>query len=664
LDIKGKRRRGFFIMAERRQLKMHNSLLWNVIHAQAGKIEKSILEGVMNSVDAGSTKCDVVLKDDRFSIIDDGKGFRDDQEIEEFFETFGTPHVEGDAKYGKFRMGRGQMFAFGRNVWTTGNYRMTVDLKPQKEQVGKDFSLGYDFEKTKKEVNGCHIDVKLYEKMLPSDYHDAVREVEKFVKYVGIPVTLNGKLVSVNPEDEKWDEITEDAYIRRKSSGGLLIYNLGAFVKEQPAWYNAVSGVVVSKKQLELNFARNDVQNSCKIWKRVDRLLKDQSIERAERATPLTQNEREFYARQLASGEVSAHQLDSTRILTDVTGSHHPFKKLYSVTSFSVAPIGDRVAEMAHTRKMAFVFSQECAERFGASTPAELKKVFAKILGDKHKVIRLLAPVDAATFNETISSQHETLKDTELNKKQRMALSAIREGAKALHRSGYWFDYHRSSETFFDHVNRRERPARKIMAGVSDTAQGWTNGTSNIWIEREQLKKVNEGMKGFMQLSGLLLHEYIHREADTGTHDHGVDFYECFHDYALDSDILYQSSKAMLKSMLSQLRADQAKGISNVFTTVEDDLVEVSRMGLGDFEADGAIKADEGVVDELIETLEDVQAQLEAESPTPVEEDVAPEKVEETVEDEAPSISHMAARQSRPKRRVREADDSQFVLKF
>lgn len=657
-------------MAERRQLKMHNSLLWNVIHAQAGTIEKGILEGIMNSVDAGATKCDVILKEDRFSIIDDGKGFRDDKEIDEFFETFGTPHVEGDATYGKFRMGRGQMFAFGRNVWETGNYRMTVDLKPQKTQITKEAGLGYDFERTKKFVQGCHIDVRLYDKMLPSDYHTALSELEKFVKYVHIPVTLNGKPISVDPAKEQWDEITEDAYIRRKATGGLLIYNLGAFVKEQPAWRTGVSGIVVSKRQLELNFARNDVQNTCKVWKRVDRLLKDQAIDRAERAAPLSQNEREFYARQLASGEVTARQVESTRIITDVTGSHHPFKKLYSIKSFSVAPVGDRVAEMAHTRKMAFVFSQECAERFGASTPEELKKVFAKILGEKNAVVRALLPVDAATFNETISSNHEALKDTELNKKQRIALTAIRAGAKALHQSGTWFDFRRASETFRDQVTNRERPPRKIMAGVSDTAQGWTNGTSHIWIERGQLKKVNEGMKGFMQLSGLLLHEYIHREADTGTHDHGVEFYESFHDYALDSDVLYQSCKAMLKSMLSQLRAEQAKGVSHIFTTVEDDLVEAGRMGVGDFgvDADVELAADGDDVavedvEELIETLETVQAQLEAESPS-VEEDLVPEQVEVTVEEDAPSITHMAARQSRSKRRTREADDSQFVLKF
>src|SRR5690606_17939145 len=131
--------------AERRTLKMHPHLLWSVIHRQAGTIGKGILEGVMNSVDAGATRCDIILDREHFSIEDDGKGFASDQEIEDFFETFGTPHEEGDAKYGRFRMGRGQMMAFGMNVWHTNNYKMVVDLKPQKDALGKETALGYDF---------------------------------------------------------------------------------------------------------------------------------------------------------------------------------------------------------------------------------------------------------------------------------------------------------------------------------------------------------------------------------------------------------------------------------------------------------------------------------------------------------------------------------------
>ena len=115
---------------ESRQIKTHPQLLLDVITRQAGTISKAMLEGVMNSVDAKATRCDITLTNTSLVIDDDGNGFRSRDEIVQFFETFGTPHTEAEGKvYGTFRMGRGQIFAFGSNVWRTGDFRMAVDIK-------------------------------------------------------------------------------------------------------------------------------------------------------------------------------------------------------------------------------------------------------------------------------------------------------------------------------------------------------------------------------------------------------------------------------------------------------------------------------------------------------------------------------------------------------
>jgi DNA mismatch repair enzyme (predicted ATPase) len=629
--------------AERRSLKMHPALLWSVIERQAGTIAKAILEGGMNSVDAGATFCDIKIDDRSFSIIDDGKGFRDETEIENFFETFGYPHKEGDAKYGQFRMGRGQMFSFGRNVWRTGIYQMTVDMKPQKDLEGNDYALGYEFEKFDENVVGCHINVDLYEELLPSTLDKTIREIKKYLRYVNIPVTLNGERISVDPASEKWDEITDDAFIKRKTSGNLEVYNLGVLVKDSPSYYTGVSGVVVSKKQLKVNFARNDIQSDCPVWKRVNKLLQDQTLQRAQKATPLTDAERGFYIQQIASGEVQFGTLRDTRVLTDVTGSHHPLKRLQSVTALSIAPIGDRVAEMAHTRKLAFVLSTECAERFGVSTPDEFVTLI-KRMGQKDHSFRWignrLVPIQRSEFDKTISSHHEPLKDKELNKAEMMALRAIREGAKALHYTGRYADIQgiRRGETFFDKVANRENPPRRISVGVSDTADAWTNGTTDIWINRKILSKMKRGLAGYMQVSGLLLHEYIHRGPSTGTHDHGVDFYEAFHNYSLDTDVLQKSSAAMMKSMLSQLRAE-GKAVSNILSSLEDDVARGAKLGLDNFD-DVAPEVSEEVLDADF-----------SEGQTP---------------DGIQPVSLAARSSEAPKktRRPKASDDSQFQLKF
>lgn len=578
---------------ERRAMRMHPALLFSVIERQAGTLGKAILEGTMNSVDAGATYCNITITNDSFSIEDDGKGFRDEKEIENFFETFGFPHKEGDATYGQFRMGRGQMFAFGRNVWRTGKFRMTVDMKPAKDAAGEDYALGYDFETLAQAAKGCSINVALYNKLLPSALDQTIREVKKYVKYVDIPVRLNGDVISVDPKTQKWDMITDDAYILRKQSGNLEVYNLGVLVKESSSYYTGASGIVVSKQQLKVNFARNDIQSDCPIWRKVSKLLQDQSMEKAKRATPLADHERGFFAQQLVSGEAKFTDLRDTRVITDVTNSHHPLKKLENVTSFSIAKVGDRVAEMAHTRKMAFVMSQECAERFGVRTPAEFRDL-AKRLGEKEPmwamIGRSLLPIERAEFDKTISSHHEPLKDTELDKHELIALRAIREGAKAMVAEGVYSDRWKdqAGETFCDASTRQAHRTRRISAGVSDTANGWTNGTTDIWINRKVLKKMKEGLSGYMQVASLLLHEYIHREASTGTHDHGVLFYETFHEYSMRTKVLQKCVAGMTKSMISQLRKE-GKNLSNVLSAFEDDLATTEDLGLGAFSEDTAI---------------------------------------------------------------------------
>ena len=123
---------------ETRRFKMHPKLLFDVIQRQAGSLAKAVLEGVMNSIDAKATKCRITLTNNELTISDDGTGIRTRKSIEDFFETFGQPHDESEGKvYGTFRMGRGQLFAYGKNRWRTGPFEMKIDIKNK----GLDYEL-------------------------------------------------------------------------------------------------------------------------------------------------------------------------------------------------------------------------------------------------------------------------------------------------------------------------------------------------------------------------------------------------------------------------------------------------------------------------------------------------------------------------------------------
>ena len=177
---------------EIRKFKMHPDLLFSVIKSQAGTVEKAILEGVMNTVDAGATQCQIFIDSDGFKIVDDGKVFSSKSEIDLFFETFGTPHKDGDATYGRFRMGRGQLFAFASTIWKSNTFEMHVDIKEQ--------GLDYLFKENMSYINGCVIEGKWYSKLSLQDCFLVKKEIEHLTKYMQIPVYLNDKKINIDIE--------------------------------------------------------------------------------------------------------------------------------------------------------------------------------------------------------------------------------------------------------------------------------------------------------------------------------------------------------------------------------------------------------------------------------------------------------------------------------
>lgn len=504
---------------EVRQLKMHERLLYNVILKQAGSLAKAFLEGIMNSIDAGSPYCDIALTKRLAMLEDGGRGIVDLDEIERFFDTFGQPHKEEENKvYAKFRMGRGQLFAYGRNKWRTGPFEMDVDIK------GK--GLQYDLTTHPDNASGCLIEVELYDELLPSDFAETERLLQHWVRYAPIPVTVNGELYSGDPEREKWDFVTDEAYIRLDSTATLSIYNLGIWVMDSSAHRFGTGGTVVSRKQLDVNFARNDITSTCPVWKKVRPLINQTATEKnLSQAGSLDNDARQRLVDQFLQGELGEHDFSKLRLFTSVGGAQHTFQQLCCQDVLSVAPKGSRLGDKLHKSKTAFILSSDTLDRFG------VRSVEALVAKVSRLVHRCFDPrcVDFEEISAGMSDKYMIVPVAEYTAMEKVWIKLVESCKWAL-------ELPREFEV--DLTLPRNLPSgrsgcaaqRQTIIGTSDCCNGWTDSSTYVAIDRSFLKRLKVSISGFNELGRLMLHEYCHNTPDTVDHDHDQAFYEQFHD--------------------------------------------------------------------------------------------------------------------------------------
>jgi hypothetical protein len=503
---------------EARQFKMHPKLLFDVIQRQAGTLSKAILEGVMNAVDAGSTEVTVDLTENQLVITDDGKGFRSKEEIELFFETFGQPHAESEGKiYGTFRMGRGQLFSFGRNDWVSGKFHMDVDIKER----GLDYTLSH----RPKARQGCSISVALYNPLLPSGLFEVQSDIEKWCKWAPIPVLFNGKQVNpVKPEDAKWDFVTDEAYISLKATQGpLSVYNLGIHVTDLPSYRFGTAGELVSRKQLRVNFARNDIQSDCPHWKKITAIVNQEATETITKKKTLNDSERMRLARQFVTGQISYREASKMSLMTLCTGRNVSINDFlnscYKYSCFSVTNKGSRLGDMLIKTQLAYVLADETLIRFGVPDGPALVSTLARMAKEATRYtpsnLPQYKPIEE--LNKGFKQDHEIIDEKQYTDNEKLWLALVSYAglhSKQVGDAGLVYRYN----------------GRKVVIGKSDKADGWTDGETYVAINREFLKTLDFDVAGIVSLGQLLLHEACHADCNHDDHDHDQAFFENYHD--------------------------------------------------------------------------------------------------------------------------------------
>lgn len=499
--------------AEKRAFRIHPDIIYSVIEKQSGTIGKALLELAMNAADAGSDSINFEISSRGFKAVDKGRGFQGKEEIENWFETFGTPHQEGDATYGRFRMGRGQIMSFAATTWTTGIFRMHVDIKGR--GLNYDLVIGLD------PVAGCTIEGIWYRPLAPRDVKAAIKELREMVAFTAINVFINGELASKKPEGEQWDKVTDDAYIRFESQGGLRVYNLGVLVRSYPGYMFGRCGVVCSRKPLGVNFARNEILVSeCKVWSSIRAVIAESVRDKARKTTRLDADARRNLMDGLVTGAVEPADIENARLIEAMDGRKLCLTDLADKKVVVVNAGDSRGQFIANTRKDVIVISEEFIRECGMPDRETFQDVVRTVVAriDPEKASQV-AIEDAAPTLAAVSLAKRALVDECLAPDEVRFLQFLKEindevVTAVARRSGY-------------------APARRrIHGGESDSSDGWTDGATYIYINRSFLQRPLD-LGSAMAAVLLLVHEYLHDSSDEVCHSglaHDFEFYRAFHD--------------------------------------------------------------------------------------------------------------------------------------
>lgn len=523
--------------AVREEFTMDPGLLVSVIKSQAGTLTKALLEGIMNSLDAGAPRVDVTLTTTGFVIEDTGRGFTSEEEIRSWFGRFGTPHKEGDATYGRFRMGRGQMMSYAATVWKSNDFCMTVDIEKN--------GLTYDLSRLEEPFKGCRIEGTLYKVLQDWKLNETLTELRKFVAYTPKPVYVNGELYGATPARLKtWTHEDENAYYKVvPGTEEMLVYNQGVFVESMGTWRTGGGGVVVSKKALQVNFARNAVQeDDCPVWAGIKQVLQKCVLDKLSSAKNLSEGERKYLARRCAGSR--GEQLElllKAKVLTDPSGKHLPLQSLRGYSRFAYVEEGGALACSLHGVDRTFVVTEKLLTRFGYHDVEEFVDQMRRIPGLIAYGVEILHPKD---IHKSGLGGIETLKLDALSAKQAAAFAALK-----------WLNERIAQQLM--NAGRVDAP-RELLLGrhKKNTFVAWTDGKTYITANRGFLKMFDKGLNGVLEWAMTLVHEYTHDTDDSESHAHGEVFYQKFHDTVFSSSVLNMGelTQAGLVEYLNQLK--------------------------------------------------------------------------------------------------------------
>ncbi|TVX85577.1 ATP-binding protein [Paenibacillus agilis] len=526
---------------------LDTQIIHHIIYNQAGSIGKAIIELIMNSVDANAKSIKLKMTREGFSCSDDGLGFASREDVLRYFGRFGTPHIEGDATYGRFRLGRGQIMAHASTTWISNHHQMIVDTK--------EMGYNYELDEIEEVQPGCHISGKWYEALTESELLSSIQEVRDLIRYTPATVELNGRILTRDPSQEKWDYEDEYAYYRVKVEGAVSIYNQGVLIRHDASHIWGAGGLIVSKKAIGLNVSRTEIlRKTCSVWKVIAKQFGQMADDISSKLGDhrKTEARREKSARSLLAGEGDLFKIfNHEEVITILPGSRHVTlsyllhrvrceynKKFCIVENHMDIPKAETMAKA----KITMFVHPRTMERFGVYSPAQFLECLEQIAENyliycQHKATYVVKNiiefgpelVNYAALKDAFVERIQIIQEKEhLDHETRRVWTALRwclqqyAGACLQKRR-----YKNGRIAYGEHMY-------SILLGQSNTAEAWTDGENYIAFNVNIVKKLKgDPMKTAAYLFSLLEHEVSH-QGDSLDAGHDEAFYQRYHDISLE----------------------------------------------------------------------------------------------------------------------------------
>ncbi|MGQ5291604.1 ATP-binding protein [Pectobacterium actinidiae] len=522
-------------------------IIHHIIYSQAGSIGKALIELLMNSVDAQASSVLLTVSQEGFTCTDDGHGFASRDDVVNYFGRFGTPHIEGDATYGRFRLGRGQIMAHARTLWRSQSWQMHVDTRLM--------GYHYDLDDLGEGLSGCQITGEWYEPLSEAELMSAVQEIRDLVRYTPIRVELNGRLITRNPATEKWDAEDEFAWYRVREEGAVSIYNQGVLVRHDPGHMWGVGGLIVSKRAIGLNVSRTEIlRKTCPVWQGIAKRFGELAAALANQLGHYrkTESRRENAARSLMAGSRSLVTLyRDEEVITLLPGKKHVtlvdflykcrrqrpggYEGCFTIARSEDIPRGELLAGA----DIVVVMHPITLTRFGCYSNDEFIECLAQIhnnlrqYGQNERGMWYVAGafepavIDFNTLSNAFVERTQLVREKDaldaetLRAWRSLRWCLVQYARRCTGGKGRWANYTRGGKVFH------------ILLGESTSAEAWTDGESYIAYNIKVVQRLRtDPLRAASYLFSLTEHEIAH-EGDSMDCGHDEAFYQRFHDVSI-----------------------------------------------------------------------------------------------------------------------------------